>query len=79
MRRRLHSLFQSNLFRLLIQGIFADIAYTAVIIATLRTPPGSFRFSRVQPLTRHKKNPAIAGGVFCALIGEVLLGDDIRS
>lgn len=39
MKRKLHTLFKNDLFRLLMQGVFAYIAYTAVIVAILQTPP----------------------------------------
>lgn len=39
MKARIEKLFQDELFILAMNGTFAYIAYTAVILATLQVPP----------------------------------------
>jgi len=39
MRARIRKLFKNELFLLLLNGVFAYVALTALIIATLQVPP----------------------------------------
>jgi hypothetical protein len=39
MKQKLNALFNNELLRVLMQGVFAYIALMAVIIVTLQTPP----------------------------------------
>ena len=39
MRQRIRNLFKNELFLILLNGVFAYVAFNAVIIATLQVPP----------------------------------------
>ena len=39
MRQRIRNLFKNELFLILLNGVFAYVAFNAVIIATLEVPP----------------------------------------
>ena len=39
MEQKIHNLFSNRLFQLLMNGVFAYTAFTAVIIAVLQVPP----------------------------------------
>ena len=39
MRQKLRNLFKNELFLILLNGVFAYVAFNAVILATLQVPP----------------------------------------
>ena len=39
MKQRIRNLFKNELFLMLLNGVFAYVAFTAIIIATLQVPP----------------------------------------
>jgi hypothetical protein len=39
MKQRLRKLFKNELFLMLLNGVFAYVAFNAVILATLQVPP----------------------------------------
>ena len=39
MKQRIRNLFKNELFLMLLNGVFAYVAFNAIIIATLQAPP----------------------------------------
>lgn len=39
MKQRLHKLLKNELFLMILNGVFAYVAFNAIIIATLQVPP----------------------------------------
>jgi hypothetical protein len=50
MARKIHNLLNNTLFQLLMNGVFASVAFSAITIAVLQVPPEAILDSGLQEI-----------------------------